>query len=87
MKLKALLEKILDFSAISRDQLAFQVETGDPEEILRNFHRERLPGVAESLHEFFRGDLADAAGKETTGRGGSRGSGKQRKQKRRETGR
>jgi signal transduction histidine kinase len=52
LKLKALLEKILDFSAISRDKLELHLEAGDPEELLTNFHRERLPGVAESLHEF-----------------------------------
>jgi signal transduction histidine kinase len=52
MKLKALLEKILDFSAISRDKLDFHLEAGDPEELLRSFHRDRLPGIAESLHEF-----------------------------------
>jgi len=52
LKLKALLEKILDFSAISRDKLELHLEAGDPEELLRAFHRDRLPGVAESLHEF-----------------------------------
>jgi signal transduction histidine kinase len=52
LKLKGLLEKLLDFSAMSEDNLGLQIEAGDLEELATIFHRERLPGVAESLHEF-----------------------------------
>jgi signal transduction histidine kinase len=52
LKLKALLEKLLDFSAISNDTLGIQLETGDLGDLVNTFYRDRLPGVAESLHEF-----------------------------------
>jgi signal transduction histidine kinase len=51
-KLKELLEKLLDFSAITGDELEIQVETGDIEELVQSFHKDRMPGVAEALHEF-----------------------------------
>jgi signal transduction histidine kinase len=52
LKLKGLLEKLLDFSAITRESLATQPELLDLEEQLGAYYQERLPGVAESLHEF-----------------------------------
>lgn len=52
LKLKGLLEKLLDFSAINRESLSTQPELLDVEEQLRAYYQERLPGVAESLHEF-----------------------------------
>jgi signal transduction histidine kinase len=47
-----LLEKLLDFSDVTEDNLAIELETGDLEDVVRRFHHERLPGVAESLREF-----------------------------------
>lgn len=52
LNLKGLLEKLLDFSDVTGDNLAIELETGDLEDVVRRFHRERLPGVAESLREF-----------------------------------
>lgn len=52
MKLKALLEKLLDFSALANDDLNFQIETADLAEHMVSFHQDRQPGVAETLHEF-----------------------------------
>lgn len=52
LKLKGLLEKLLDFSAINRESLSTQPELLDVGEQLRGYYQERLPGVAESLHEF-----------------------------------
>ena len=37
---------------MSEDNLGLQIETGDLEELTAIFHRDRLSGVAESLHEF-----------------------------------
>jgi signal transduction histidine kinase len=51
-KLKALLEKLLDFSAMSSDTLSIQLENADLGDLVSTFYRDRLPGVAESLHEF-----------------------------------
>jgi signal transduction histidine kinase len=52
LKLKGLVEKLLDFSAMSENNLGLQIETGDLAELATTFHRDRLPGVAESFHEF-----------------------------------
>jgi len=52
MKLKRLVEKLLDFSAMHNEGVGIQIETGDLEGLVISFHQERLPGVAETLHEF-----------------------------------
>jgi len=52
LNLKGLLEKLLDFSDVSENSLTIEMETGDLEDVIRRFHHERLPGVAESLREF-----------------------------------
>ncbi|HET9234812.1 MAG TPA: HAMP domain-containing sensor histidine kinase [Candidatus Eisenbacteria bacterium] len=51
-RLKALLEKLLDFSALANDNLSIHMESADLADLVTSFHAERLPGVAESLHEF-----------------------------------
>jgi signal transduction histidine kinase len=51
-KLKALLERLLDFSNLSRDGLGIQVQTGDLRPLLEEFHKDRLPGIASGLREF-----------------------------------
>lgn len=52
LKLKNLLEKLLDFSSIHGEGLSIQPEPGQIDEFLTAYREERLPGVAESLHEF-----------------------------------
>ena len=51
-KLKMLMEKLLDFSAISANSLGMEMEPGDLEAFVEGFYKDRLPGVAESIHEF-----------------------------------
>ena len=51
-KLKLLMEKLLDFSAISANNLGMEMEPGDLGAFVGTFYTDRLPGVAESIHEF-----------------------------------
>jgi signal transduction histidine kinase len=51
-KLMAMLEKLLDFSAISEDRASIQLEEGDLRLVLETFYSERVPGVAEGYREF-----------------------------------
>lgn len=51
-KLKQLLEKLLDFSSMSENDLDIQTELGNICDTLSTFYQDRLPGVTESLHEF-----------------------------------
>lgn len=51
-KLKALLEKLLDFSALSEDRFQANMIEGNPKDLSTTYYSERLPGVAEGLREF-----------------------------------
>jgi signal transduction histidine kinase len=51
-RLKGLVEKLLDFSALASDNLSIHLESADLGDLMTSFYRERHPGVAESLHEF-----------------------------------
>jgi signal transduction histidine kinase len=51
-RLMALIESVLDLSAITEDQLEAKLETGDLTKLLTGFYEERLPGVTDELREF-----------------------------------
>jgi signal transduction histidine kinase len=51
-KLKALIERLLDFSNVSRDDLDIQIQTGDVRALLERFYEDRLPGIVGGLREF-----------------------------------
>jgi signal transduction histidine kinase len=50
-KLQSLMERLLDFSAISHRNLTANLERQSVASLLRRLYEERLPGVAESLRE------------------------------------
>lgn len=50
-KLNELLEELLEFSSLSEDQMEFSFEDTDLVAFIQDYHRERLPGVSESIHE------------------------------------
>lgn len=52
LKLKGLLENLLEFSSATDDRLPLQIVEGDATELLAAYYRERLPGVTEGLREF-----------------------------------
>jgi signal transduction histidine kinase len=52
LKLRGLLENLLEFSAATRDRLGLQFETGDVAAFLGPWCEERRPGVSEGLREF-----------------------------------
>lgn len=51
-KLRTLLEKLLDFSALSEDRFRLQMICANPGDLVANFFAERLPGVTQGLREF-----------------------------------
>lgn len=49
--LKGSLENLLDFSDVTRNRVAFQLERGDVAATLRAYFEERLPGITQGLRE------------------------------------
>jgi signal transduction histidine kinase len=63
-KLMAMLEKLMDFSAISEDRASLRLEDGDLRPVLERFYSERVPGVAGGYREFsFAADRDAPAGR------------------------
>lgn len=50
-KLMNLLEKLLDFSDLSRNELSIELQEGDIRSLLLSFFNDRLPGVVDGLRE------------------------------------
>lgn len=51
-KLMSLLERLLDFSDLSRNELEVELQAGDVRSLLLSFYNDRLPGILDGLREF-----------------------------------